>query len=224
MSTVRERVRTTDPVFAFSAEQVRKLTGLSDHQLRYWDKTGFFSPSYGEANRRRPFSRVYSFRDVVGLRTIATLRSSLPLQQLRKLGAWLSEHYDTPWSSLRFAVAGEQVFFRDPDDGDWVATRPRGQAVLRDFHLQDIAEQTTLAAERLRERDPADIGRVEQKRFVMHNAPVLAGTRIRTAAVWNFHEAGYSTADMLKQFPRLTPADVDAAIAWECQRRQRQIS
>jgi hypothetical protein len=33
-------------VSIFSAEQVCRLTGLSARQLRYWDLTGFFSPTY----------------------------------------------------------------------------------------------------------------------------------------------------------------------------------
>jgi uncharacterized protein (DUF433 family) len=220
----RNRISPTDPVFAFSAEQVRTLTGLSDRQLRYWEKTGFFSPSYGETNRRRPFSRVYSFRDVVGLRAIAVLRSQLPLQQLREVGAWLAEHYDEPWSSLRFTVAGREVFFRDPRSGQWVSTRPPGQTVMHDFYLADVAEEMTAGAERLRERCPDDIGRVEQRRFVMHNAPVLAGTRITTEAVWNFHKAGHSTDEIICQYPRLTAADVRAAIAWESDARERSAS
>jgi uncharacterized protein (DUF433 family)/DNA-binding transcriptional MerR regulator len=218
------RIAGTDPVFAFSAEQVRTLTGLSDRQLRYWDNTGFFSPSYGEVNRRRPFSRVYSFRDVVGLRAVAVLRSQLPLQQLRKVGAWLAAHYDEPWSSLRFTVAGREVCFREPGSGQWVSTRPPGQAVLRDFCLADVAAEMTDEAARLREREPCDVGRVVQNRFVMHNAPVLAGTRITTEAVWNFHVAGYSTDEIIQQYPRLTAADVQAAIAWESDAHNRAAS
>jgi len=217
-------VAPTDPVFAFSADQVRTLTGLSDRQLRYWDKTGFFSPSYGEANRRRPFSRVYSFRDVVGLRAIAMLRSQLPLQQLRRVGAWLAAHYDEPWSSLRFTVAGRDVYFRDPGSDQWVSTQPPGQAVLRDFCLADVAEEMADEAVRLRDRGPRDIGRVVQNRSVMHNAPVLAGTRITTEAVWNFHTAGYSADEIICQYPRLTAADVRVAIAWESDARERAAS
>ena len=28
-----------EPLVAFAAQQVRELTGLSEHQLRYWDTT-----------------------------------------------------------------------------------------------------------------------------------------------------------------------------------------
>lgn len=40
-------------MLAFTADQVSRLTGLSERRLRYWDKTGFFNPEYG-VWRRRP--------------------------------------------------------------------------------------------------------------------------------------------------------------------------
>jgi len=55
-------------ILAFSADDVCRVTGLSQRQLAYWDKTGFFAPEFASP-KERPFARVYSFRDVVGLRS-----------------------------------------------------------------------------------------------------------------------------------------------------------
>jgi uncharacterized protein (DUF433 family) len=210
-------------MFAFSAQHVSRLTGLSDRQLRYWDQTGFFSPSFGEEDRRRPFSRVYSFRDVVGLRTIAMLRGKVPLQQLRRLGAWLAEHYETPWSSLRFRLIGKEIQFYDPKSQNWVTTRRPGQAVLREFDLSEIAQETAIEAERLKDRQPDDFGRIVRNRFVLNNAPVVAGTRIPVSAIWNFHAAGFTAPQIIEQYPRLTDADVAAAVNYvEQSERQQQ--
>jgi len=44
-----------------------------EQTVGYWDDTGFFSPTLIDEHRRRAFGRIYSFRDVVGLRTIALL-------------------------------------------------------------------------------------------------------------------------------------------------------
>ena len=75
-----------------SDEHVQKLTGLTKRQLRYWDETGFFKPSFVEENPRLPFSRFYSFKDVVALRTLQLLRvqNNVPLQHLRKVAEKLS--------------------------------------------------------------------------------------------------------------------------------------
>jgi DNA-binding transcriptional MerR regulator len=67
---------TSSRIAAFSEEQVERLTGLNTAQLRYWDRMGFFQPSYAGENRRIAYSRIYSFKDVVGLRTLGLLRRS----------------------------------------------------------------------------------------------------------------------------------------------------
>jgi uncharacterized protein (DUF433 family) len=50
---------------------------------------------------------------------------------------------------------------------------------------------------------------------VTHNTPVVAGTRIPTAAVRRFHEAGYSPSQIMREYPSLTPEDVKAALVYE---------
>lgn len=207
---------------AFTAEHVCRLTGLSARQVRYWDQTEFFSPTMVDGHGKRAFGRIYSFRDLVGLRTIAILRNQhkIPLQGLRHVGKWLRQHHDTPWSSLRFGLAGSKVVFFDPKTG--VATEPwgKGQQVL-DIALEPIANEMREAAARLRDRQSDQIGQIVRNRFIVHNAWTLAGTRIPTQAIWNFHQAGYDTAAILKEYPRLTAKDIEAAIEFETGRQRK---
>ena len=92
-------------MIAFTPDHVARLTGLTKRQLRYWDQTGFFNPTLiDEASER--FGRIYSFRDLVGLRTVAVLRNRVPLQELRRVGEWLHRQHETPWASLRNALLG----------------------------------------------------------------------------------------------------------------------
>jgi uncharacterized protein (DUF433 family) len=205
---------------AFTAEHVCRLTGLSARQLRYWDDTEFFSPTLLDDHRRRAFGRIYSFRDVVGLRTIAILRNhhKLPLQELRRVGAWLKQRHETPWASLHFALTGKKVVFVDPVVDVPVEPAGAGQEVL-DVMLQPIADDMRRAADRLRERSPDQIGQVSRNRYVVHNAWVIAGTRIPTSAIWNFHEAGYTSRQIIAEYPRLTAKDIRAAIDFEKRRR-----
>jgi len=209
-------------VVAFTADNVCQLTGLTKRQLSYWDRTGFFPPRYADKNRHLPFSRIYDFRDVAGLRTIALLikKYNVPMRRLRLVGEWLAQHDETPWASLKFYVGGGKVFFDDPTTGERMATQPHGQEVFP-IKMIEVAREVEQAADRLRERTPDQIGRVIQNRHVLHNAPVLAGTRIPTSAVWNFYEEGYDTDAIIRAYPRLTPADIDAAIAHERTLRQK---
>lgn len=205
---------------AFTAEHVCRLTGLSARQLRYWDQTEFFSPTLLDGHRRRAFGRIYSFRDLVGLRTIGILRKShkIPLQELRRVGEWLHVRHETPWSSLRFALQGRTVVFHDPASNSIVEPRGAGQKVLP-IALEPIANEMRDAAARLRDRQAEQLGQIARNRYVVHNAWVIAGTRIPSSAVWNFHQAGYSNDAIIREYPRLTPADVVAAIEFERKRQ-----
>jgi DNA-binding transcriptional MerR regulator len=105
----------------FSAEQVCKLAAITERQLRHWARD-FYRPEH-LLEDGGPFSHIYSFRDVVSLRTIGALRNKhrIPLPALRAAGAWLSERHDWPWSSLRFRVSGQGLYYLDPDSGQHVA-------------------------------------------------------------------------------------------------------
>ncbi|MDI3339450.1 MAG: DUF433 domain-containing protein [Sphaerobacter sp.] len=197
------------------------MSGLSARRIRYWAETGFFQPSYRD-RAGRAYGRIYSFRDVVGLRTLALLRNEhrVSLQSLREVGKWLSDHYEAPWAELRFFVAGREVYFHDPRTGTHRSGRRPEQAVIA-IDLRQVAAATEAEAERLRARTTEEIGRIVQHRYLSHNAPVIAGTRIRTEAIWHFHEAGYDTCAILREYPRLTERDVIAAIDFERRRRAR---
>lgn len=153
-----------------------------------------------------------------GLRTIAILRERVPLQELRRVGEWLRAYSDAPWSSLRLGVSGRQVTFTDPSTGVDREARTGEQAVFS-VALERVAAEMGRAADKLRTRRRAQVGQIERHRHVVHNKAVLAGTRIPTVAIWNFHRAGYDAGAIIKEFPRLKPADVRAAIAFEEERR-----
>jgi uncharacterized protein (DUF433 family) len=185
--------------------------------LRYWDATDFFSPELLDDHPRRAFGRIYSFRDVVGLRTIAVLRNKyrIPLQELRRVGEWLAAHHETPWSSLRFALTGRKIVFADR--GTYVEPTGDGQTVI-EIGLEPIASDMRRESEKLRHRGQEQIGSVVRNRWVVHNAWVMAGTRIPTEAIWNFHQSGYDSSAIIREYPRLTPEDVRAAIEFEAGR------
>ncbi|TAK33476.1 MAG: DUF433 domain-containing protein [Chloroflexota bacterium] len=204
-------------LLAFTIDQTSRLTGLSVGRLRRWDNIGFFTPHYADPNRRLPSSRVYSFRDLVGLRTLALLRQEkVPFKQLRTARQWFADRYEAPWSELTFYVVGGNLFF---DDGDHrMGATAVGQSAFS-VSLRTIAEDMERRVEELRRRNPRDIGQISRQRNVMSNAPVVTGTRVPTSAIWSFHEDGYSVDAIIEQYPILTREDVEAAIAFEEERR-----
>jgi DNA-binding transcriptional MerR regulator len=70
----------------FSAEQTCRLAKISRSQLRHWYDTKVFRPQVIEG-QTGAFRHVYSFRDVVGLRTISILRNThrVALKDIRQI-------------------------------------------------------------------------------------------------------------------------------------------
>lgn len=212
--------------FAFSAQQVCRLTGLSLRQLAYWDATEFFEPEYAPGYAYGAFSRVYSFRDVVGLYTIGLLRKrfKFPLQKLRTVGQYLRQYDEAPWSALALYVQGGDIVFRHPSNPEEYSSAVKvGQRVFP-LEMETVVRHVEMRANRLRWRRRHQIGKITRNRYIVHNAAVLAGTRIPTSAVWNLHSAGYDTEAIIREYPRLRHADVDAALAYEKKKRRDKAS
>jgi uncharacterized protein (DUF433 family) len=129
-----------------------------------------------------------------------------------------------PWAELSFVVAGlgrrAEIFFRTPDSDELVsATRP-GQRVR--FELEPIALAMECAARKRSARAPDEIGRIVRNRHVLGNEWVVAGIRIPTIAIWEFHKAGYDLERIPREYSRLTADDVREAIAFEEGKRRSQ--
>ena len=157
-------------ITAFSEANVERLTGLTSGQLRYWDRTGFFAPAYADEDRRTAYSRVYSFRDVVGLRTLGLLRRqhNVSLQHLRNVAEKLSHLRDDLWTRITLYVLNRRVIVHEPGSGrlrDVVS----GQYVLG-IPLKRIIADTKRDAEKLLRRSDDKVGRVEQSRRIMRNS------------------------------------------------------
>src|SRR5262245_2436479 len=90
----------------FTTQQVQRLAGVSLRMLRYWEQTDVFSATYIDERTRVPYRRIYTFRDLVSLRTLAVLRRKyrVRLDELRKAGQFLRQRYDAPWAELTFGV------------------------------------------------------------------------------------------------------------------------
>ncbi len=197
---------------AFSEEHVERLTGLTANQLRHWDRTGFFTPSFADENRKAAFSRIYSFRDVASLRVLSILRKKdVSLQHLRKVSEKLSHLGDDRWIKTTLYVLKKRVVFIEPE-----TEKPReivsGQYTF-EIRLMDVSADVQKDIDALRRRDDSKIGKIERNRWVAHNAFVIAGTRIPVSAIKNFHDAGYTVAQILKEYPDITDSDVEAAIS-----------
>jgi uncharacterized protein (DUF433 family) len=202
----------------FTEDQAVALAGVTRRQLRYWHDTDVFQPQI-DANSE---DFLVTFRDLVGLRTLASLRKRVSLQELRKVGHWLRKRYRDPWSSLKFYIVGRKIQFDDPKSGRRLDTLPAGQVVVP-VQLEQVAEATEDAVLLFRRRSKKDVGQLRKTRGVARSTMVIAGTRIPTSAIWSFHERG-GVDGILKEYPTLTRADVEAALGYERDRRRARAS
>jgi len=203
-------------ISAFTEEQVARLTGLSIGRLRYWDRTGFFVPSYASENRRVPYSRIYSFKDIASLRTISVLRNqhNVSLQHLRDVAKELPRLSDEGWTKIALYVLGKRVVLHDPETGQ-LREAVGGQYTLPSVPLSVVFSDTRRDIADLAKRPEYKVGQISRNRYVGHNAPVIAGTRIPTAAIRRFSEAGYTIEQIIEEYPDLTPQDVETALEFE---------
>lgn len=197
---------------AFSGEHATKIVGMSDRTLAYWDRTGFFKPQFATIGDGRSQVRVYSFRDLVSLRTLRVLRDrhKVSLQHLRSVLDKLSAFSDAPFANLTLRVQDREVHFDEPGTG---RTRGvvSGQYVL--LPIIDVINDVDQAADRITRRAETDFGKTEQRRNVNHNARVIAGTRVPVRAIQRFVEAGYPDDRIVEEYPSLTRADIAAVRA-----------
>lgn len=199
----------TTVLLAFSVDHAARITGLSRSRLTRWDRLGFFSPEMAdEADRGNPYSRVYSYTDLVGLRTLAVLtdKHRVPLSELRKAHTELVKRVGKPWSEIQLSVLNRRVVF----DLDGVPQDSDGQYAGKHIPLPTIAGEVAAAAQALRKRDNAQIGVIERHKFVARNVRVMAGTRIPVSAIESFIDEGFSDAQIVAEYPTLTPFDVSA--------------
>jgi len=137
-------------IAAFSEEDVERLTRISIGQLRYWDRTGFFVPSIAEENRRAVHSRIYTFRDVVCLKILNTIRneSKVPLQHLREVREKLLHLGDDLWAKITLYILDRRVVFHNPET-DQKEDVVSGQGVLQ-IPLRIVSGDIEKAARSLR--------------------------------------------------------------------------
>ena len=199
-------------IAAFSEEDVERLTGITIRQLRYWDSTRFFKPTLADDNRRWAYSRVYTFRDVVCLKVLNTIRNELrvPLPRLREAKEKLAHLGEDVWAKVTLYILNRRVVVHNPET-DRKEDVVSGQGVLQ-IPLQVVSSDMEKAIHALRRRDATTVGKIAQRRSTAANKPVIAGTRIPVKSIMAFARAGYSIEQIREQYPVLTVADIKAAL------------
>ena len=114
-----------------------------------------------------------------------------------------------------------KVFYDQQEAQTRMTGQQPGQEVVF-LPIQRVSADIVAYAELLGKRDAAKSEKIMQSRYIMHNEPVLKGTRIPTLSVWNLHGGGYLRDEILHEYPSLSLGDIVAAIEYEGTRREQE--
>lgn len=203
----------------FTSQQVIRLAGISKRRLDYWIDKGIIAADIDRA-RGRGRVRLFSFANLVEIRTASWLRDKVSLQLIGRIVEKLrAEDAGKPLAELVFGVIEDSSGRGRPrhdvvvmgDDGVWEQWRT-GQKVMEiTVPLHEFARQLHQSAEVARHRSHR-AGETERRRGALGSAEVVAGTRIPVTAIVNLHRAGYDIARIIDNYPGLTPRDVLAVL------------
>ena len=117
----------------YNTKTVQKITGLSNRQIDYWDRTHFIKPSISEASGHGSV-RLYSFTDLVQMRVgKALLDKGLTLQKIRKAVNYLKKNMPDvkqPLSELKFLTDGSSIFVLTKNDSQVIDVLKKGQLMF----------------------------------------------------------------------------------------------
>jgi uncharacterized protein (DUF433 family)/DNA-binding transcriptional MerR regulator len=187
---------------SYAPKLAAALTGATTRQLSHWRRPGpdgqpVLTP---ELSAERPI--LYSFQDVIALRTCVRLRQESSLQKIRRaldalrtdLG--LREHL----SSYQLVADGSSIYLLDSDHAVDLVNRKGNLVihqfldVLQPFYVQGRQIPALLEPRTHVEVDPA----------VRGGEPVIAGTRIPYEEVASLMRDGVSAEDIREFYPHVT--------------------
>jgi len=139
-------------MLAFNTKLVSRLTKVTPRQLGYWDTTGLIKPSVNPATGTGS-QRLYSFQDIVQIRTAKALRDQgISLQKIRKCVAYLRKHapeLEHPLANLKLITDGETLFCLTADSDVIIDTLRHGQLVLSVVAIGKLVHELRAKAETL---------------------------------------------------------------------------
>jgi len=184
------------------------IAGVTPRRVRYWVSTGLIQPTIDRRVGSRSI-RLYGFRELVALKVIAALSERHPVQRVRKIVDFARDRLtlDEPLSTLKFAVDGDDVYFAY-ERGGWSHAR----------NLQQLAHPELLELEPIRAAIRDYLTRPRAREQVGHLEGVgrkqrVAGAGVSASAVRSWIDSGASIERILKAYPTLTEADIEAVRA-----------
>ena len=129
--------RTIGSFDGYSGHRAAEIVGITYRQLDYWARTDLVRPSLQDASGSGT-RRMYSYRDLLELRTIKTLLDSgIKLESVRKVFSYLRENLGEDVASANLVIQGNRSVLVQTD-GELVDLLRQGQGVLNILPLGSV--------------------------------------------------------------------------------------
>lgn len=187
------------------------LSGASLRQLQYWRQTSILAPEYGKINGRM----LYSFRDVVALRTFVKIREEHPLRFIRRAVAELDDLGNVDHiASLTLGMAPDGTIVWKHEDGSYLSLHKSGQLGIVAVMREVFRPFTTAAGARVVDLErPRENLSVDPE--VLSGYPVIAGTRVEFDAVASLVDDGIAPENVRKFYRSVSAAAAKDASAFQ---------
>lgn len=194
----------------YTEELACTLSGLTKSQLRKWRTEGIF-----RAFDSGDGSPLYSFVDVLDMRTFAFLRSHVSLQKIREASKNLDVYGITERPSrYRFITDGKNVWVEDLDSTVWGLTERPGQGLLHTYEEILSAFKNFKGEQVVDMRTPNKVLRIDA--HIRGGWPVIDKTRIGYDDVSSLIDDWTDEDDIIDfYYPDLTLEQVRGAIAFD---------
>jgi uncharacterized protein (DUF433 family)/DNA-binding transcriptional MerR regulator len=192
------------------------LSGATIDQLAYWRRATASSPPLLVPEAKRSGRYLYSWADVIALRSIVYLRQVKSLPRIRRAVQTLRTLDPDEWrhlSSYKLAATGTSIVVVTPDGVVLDVDEHRGTIldevllgdVLGRFKRDDGKRVPALAHPRTNiSVDPGVLG----------GYPVVKGTRVPYDVVAGLADEGYSHAEIVELYPSVKAAKIADAQAF----------
>jgi uncharacterized protein (DUF433 family)/DNA-binding transcriptional MerR regulator len=185
------------------------MTGVTKNQLARWRRDPvILAPEHGTRPRA-----LYSFRDLVALRTFARLRSEVSLQRVRKALATLDmlELTEHP-SKYQLVVHGESIALVEKDAAIDLVVAPTTTVMVEMVDVfKEFMNRSDVTVVDFKHPKP----RLEVNLSRLGGWPTIRGTRVPYDAVVNLVADGDVTPqEVAEYYPSVSPSDVADAVAF----------
>lgn len=201
---------------AFPVPIASVLSGATPRQLSYWRRPTASAPALLVPASRRSGRYLYSWADVVALRSIVYLRQEKSLPKIRHAVALLRSLDADEWAHLaeyQLMRTANTIVVRTPS-GELLDLEQEPATVLQEVLMADVLAPFTTKDGAVVPHLPSPRPYLSVDAKVLSGYPVIVGSRVPFDVVAGLADEGAAPAEIVAIYPSVDPAAVPDAQAF----------